>query len=302
MEGLEPLVINAIYEAEATGRVSRSHNDPEVMIFNPRSAGDYRGIVARSTSLNLEERARSNRIRSRLKEEGVGAGKVNVLVMRAYKRAGPEGPYIVRATERETHKMPSFYLAPGEALRSVRGPNIYIGMITNKEQGGMSIVTYEADISKVNGLLVSSGLGTDDQKFEMNMVLQEMVTSLYLGDRVLVRKLMLDGPHTYFEPILEFYAADQATFAGQSLVTSVSGSSIGDKIFNLPILYRMQLGITRKSMVGVGYVKMEGQGPKSYLHERVFVSGADRDVGGYASQIRIDEITQKGIMGKMLRR
>ena len=300
-KGLEPLVINAVYEAEATGRVSRSHNDPEVSIFNPRSPAKYTGVVARSTSPNLEQRAVSNRIRSRLKEEGVDA-RVNVMVIRAQKRVGPEGPYIVIATEREAYKMPSFYLDPGEALRSVRGPNVYTAMVIDKEQGGISIATYEADRSKVNGLLVSSGRGTDDQKFEMNMVLQEMVTSLYLGDMVLVRKLMLDRPHTYFEPILEFYAADQATFAGQRLVTSVSGNSVGDRIFNLPILYRMQLGITRKSMVGVGYIRMEGQDPKSYLHERVFVDGADRDAGSYASEVRIDAITPKGIMAKKLRK
>lgn len=304
MEGLEPLVIRAIYEAEATDRISRSHNnDPEVIIFNPRSAGGYTGIVTRSTSPNLEERTVSNGIRSKLKQEGVGAGRVNVRVIKPQNRAGPEGPYIVIATEKEAEKMPSYNLKPQQALGSVRGENIYIGMYISKgKQGDPYIMTYETNGTRVNGSLVSSGEGTKEQAAEMDTILFEMKGNLYLGDKVLVRKVRQAEKLAFFEPVLNFTESDQATFAGQSLVTSVSGNSVGDKIFNLPILYRIQLGITRKSMVGVGYVRMEGQGPKSYLHERVFVSGADRFVGGYASQIRIDEITQKGVMGKMLRR
>lgn len=284
---LVPLVIGATYLAQLTAIRPNKDHDPIVQIFNPQCEGYYFGHVRKSTSPNLEQRVVSNRIISELKARGSGTGVVNVTVIAPDKRGSARGPYKVVATDKRPHIPSEFDITVEEAFSALRGKGIYWARyISVGSQRTPFLKAYEADGTPVSGLItrVEKDELAEARTYAEQRISIELMQSVKLGDFVLVRKTQKNHPFL-FEPVISFTGADDARLPnGYRLVTRVAGYKLGDRIFDLPILFLRQGTRSDDVPAGIGYVERPSGDPQNFYYKQVIVLGAEGDVGKYVRE------------------
>lgn len=287
---LVPLVTGATYLAQLRGIRSNKGHDPIVQIFNPNCEGYYFGHVRRSTSPNLEQRVKSNEIRSGLKASGQSGGMINVIVIAPPKRGSAKGPYKVVSTDKKPRIPSEFDITVEEAFSVLKGNRTYWARcISVGSHGTPFLKTYEADGTPISGFItrVEKDELAEASTYAEQHISMELMQSLKLGDFVLVRKTQRNHPFL-FEPVINFTRTDDAISPnGHRLVTRVAGYKHGDRILDLPILFLREGTRPGDVPAGMGYVEQPLYDPQKFYYKQVIVRGAEGDVGKYVREARI---------------